>query len=60
MFTNIIKEACKNTKNCKCCFNVQPPFRLPQQSRTQTLAQTTVEVHKQLIQHNRIRPFYMS
>ena len=61
MFTNIIKEACKNTKNsinCKCCFNAQP-FKLPQ-TTSRTSGQLHSKVVGQTTQVNRIRPFYMS
>ena len=48
MFNNFIKEACKNTKNCKCCGNVYP-LKIP-------AINTTLDKSKNI----NIRPFYMS
>jgi hypothetical protein len=64
MFTNLIKEACKNTKNCKCCLN-SPPFKLQQMNNiasqlpTNMAASQPQKVQVQA-QTQRIRPFFMS
>ena len=56
MFTNIIKDACKNSKNCtnKCtCFLL--PFNLHQQTQllatTQSLAKNQSLVRSQQVNH---------
>ena len=62
MFTSIIKEACKNTKNCKCCLN-SPPFKLQNVSVQINSASSVSSVnmtHKQPLKIQRVRPFYMT
>jgi len=71
MFTSIIKDACKNSKNCtnKCtCFLL--PFNLHQQTsqslvknnsfvKSQQVNNTVQSISKTYNKDLKIRPFYM-